>query len=235
VLAGYVDLVVSEDTVETGHFEEIFSHELGHLILRALTGGLPRGRSRKGHQSMSVTDYPAAFDEGYAEHFQPLVRDATTNAYLRKLTSGTTGTDFESLWLSTADGQMRTDGVRRNLFIHRKSLPAMLLEANPDLYRLFIEDETSTTYVPTELKNGQEMMASEGVIARRFPRMVNDQHRRESYRAPAFYEAFVHGPVEVPQEVVTPYENVNLKLFVAMEKLRGSTASRPPILSVVEQ
>jgi hypothetical protein len=235
VLAGYVDLVVTEDSVETGGFEEIFSHELGHLILRALTGGLPRGPSRKGHRSMSVTDYPTAFDEGYAEHFQPLVRDATTNAYLRKLTSGTTGTDFESFWLNAADGQMRTDGVSRNLFIHRKSLPAMLLEANPDLYRLFIEDETSTTYMPTELKNGQEMMASEGVIATLFYRMVNDQHLRESYLTPAFYEAFVHGPIEVPQDVFTPYQDVNLKLFAAMEKLRGSTAGRPPIISVVEQ
>jgi len=235
VLAGYVDLVVSEDSVEAGDFEEIFSHELGHLILKALTGGLPHGRSRKGHLSMSVSDYPTAFDEGYAEHFQPLVRDVTTNTDLRKLTSGTTTTDFDSFWLSAADGQLRTDGVKRNLFIHRKSLPLMVLDAKPDLYGLFIEEETSTTYLPTELKNGQEMMASEGVIATLFYRMVNDQHLRESYSVPSFYEAFTREPVGTPQEVVTPYENVNLKLFAAMEKLRGSRASRPPIISVVEQ
>ncbi len=123
VLSGYVDLVVSQNSVETGDFEEIFSHELGHLILKALTGGVGNGPSRKMHQSMSVTDYPTAFDEGYAEHFQPLARDATTNAYLRKLMSGVSATDFELFWLSAADGQLRTDGVKRNLFIHRKPLP----------------------------------------------------------------------------------------------------------------
>lgn len=235
VLAGYVDLVVSEESAETGDFEEIFSHELGHLILKALTGGLPRGASRKMHQSMTVTDYATAFDEGFAEHFQPLVRDASTNAYLRRMTGGMEATDFESFWLSAADGQLRTDGVKRNLFIHRKSLPATALEAKPDLYRLFIEDETSTVYLPTELKNGQEMMASEGVIATLFYRMVNDQRLRMSYCEPAFYQPFVGKPVPAPQQVIAPYENVNLKLFAAMEKLRDSAVTGPPVIRVVEQ
>jgi hypothetical protein len=38
VLAGYVDLVVTNNSVESGDFEEIFSHELGHLILKAIVG-----------------------------------------------------------------------------------------------------------------------------------------------------------------------------------------------------
>jgi hypothetical protein len=65
VLAGYVDLVVGD-----GLNDGIFSHELGHLILKTLTGGLQDGESRKMHQSMTVTDYPTAFDEGYAESFE---------------------------------------------------------------------------------------------------------------------------------------------------------------------
>jgi hypothetical protein len=235
VRAGYVDLVVSENSVDTGDFEEIFSHELGHLILKAMTGGVPCGPSRKMHQSMTVTDYQTAFDEGYAEHFQPLARDATNNTYLRKLTSGMGTTDFETLWLSAADGQLRTDGAKRNLFIHRKPLPTIALDANPDLYRLFIEGETSTTFLPTELKNGQEMMASEGVIATLFYRMVNDKKLGMSYREPAFYQAFLREPVEAPQQAVTPYENVNLKLFAAMSKLRGSTMVRPPVIDLIDE
>ena len=235
VRAGYVDLVVSENSVEAGDFEEIFSHELGHLILKAMTGGVPRGSSRKMHQSMTVTDYQTAFDEGYAEHFQPLARDATKNAYLQKMTIGTGATDLELLWLSAADGQLRTDGAKRNLFIHRKPLPAMALDANPDLYRLFLEDETSTTYLPTELKNGQEMMASEGVIATFFYRMVNDRQLGMSYRKPAFYQAFLREPVEAPAQAITPYENVNLKLFAAMDKLRGSTMVRPPVIDLIDE
>src|SRR5208283_3103351 len=38
VLAGYVDLVVDEEDIKDGNLEEIFSHELGHLILKSLLG-----------------------------------------------------------------------------------------------------------------------------------------------------------------------------------------------------
>lgn len=235
VLAGYVDLVIREDSVESGDFEEIFSHELGHLITKTLIGGVPCGPSQKMHQSMTVTDYPTAFYEGYAEHFQPLARDATTNANLRKMMDGRGATDFELFWLSAADGQLRSDGVKRNWFIHRKPLPARALDAKPDLYRLFIDDETATTFLPTELKNGQEMMASEGVIATLFYRLVNDHRLGQSYREAAFYRAFMRAPVETPQQAVTPYENVNLKLFAAMEKLHGRQAVGPPIIDLVTE
>jgi hypothetical protein len=235
VLSGYVDLVVSQNSVDTGDFEEIFSHELGHLILKALTGGVGNGPSRKMHQSMSVTDYPTAFDEGYAEHFQPLARDATTNAYLRKLMSGVSATDFELFWLSAADGQLRTDGVKHNLFIHRKPLPAIALDPHPDLYRLLIEQETSTAFLPTELKNGQEMMASEGIIATLFYRIVNDDQLRKHSIEPSFYQPFLGGHVETPAQAITPYENANLKLFAAMEKLRSAERDRPPMINLVEQ
>ena len=235
VLAGYVDLVVRDDSVDGGGFEEIFSHELGHLITKTLIGGVPCGPSQKMHQSMTVTDYPTAFYEGYAEHFQPLARDATTNATLRKMMDGRGATDLELFWLSAADGQLRSDGVKRNWFIHRKPIPSIALDANPDLYRLFVDDETSTTFLPTELKNGQEMMASEGVNATLFYRTVNDHRLGQSYREPAFYKAFVGAPVGTPQEAVTPYENVNLKLFAAMDKLRGRTATGPPIIELVNE
>lgn len=42
-------------------------------------GELPAGAARNVHEIMTLTDYPTAFDEGYAEYFQPLARDATRN------------------------------------------------------------------------------------------------------------------------------------------------------------
>jgi hypothetical protein len=191
VLAGYVDLVVDEESVKDGNLEEIFSHELGHQILGELVGKLPPGASRNMHQSMTVTDNPTAFDEGYAEHFQPLVRDVTANAYLRELTKGTTSTDLERLWISRLDQQLRSDGVKRNLFIHNKALPAAALEPGADRYRLYLDSETSTAFLDDELRNGQQMMASEGVIATLFYRSVNDTALREHYREAAFYQAFI--------------------------------------------
>jgi hypothetical protein len=149
-------------------------------------------------------------------------------------TSGTNPTDFELFWLSAADERLRTDGPKNNLFIHRKPLPSVALDVKPDLYRLFIEEETSTAYLPTELKSGQEMMASEGVVATLFYRMVNDPQLRASYREPAFYSAFLQQVVDSPKDIITPYENVNLKLFAAMERLGSSTAGKP-MIDLVEQ
>jgi len=267
VLAGYVDMVVGEKGIDSGGLEEIFSHELGHLILKSLLGDINSGPARKMHQSMTVTDYPTAFDEGYAEHFQPLVRDATDNAYLRELSKGATATDLDQLWLSRFDQQLRTDGVKRNLFIHRKALPAVALQPDPDRYQLYLDSETSVDFLSDELKNAQEMMASEGVIATLFYRLVNDGRLRNRYREAGFYQQFLkpdpanqshsresgnRTPAECcpaegdsrlrgnegprNSELVSPYENVNLKLFAAMRKVAGQSVNprQPLIIEVVD-
>jgi hypothetical protein len=236
VMAGYVDLVVDEEDVASGNLEEIFSHELGHLILKSLLGDLSSGPSRKMHQSMTVTDYPTAFDEGYAEHFQPLVRDAADNAYLRELSKGATATDLNLLWLSRLDQQLRTDGVKRNLFIHRKALPAMALQADPDRYQLYLDSETSPDFLSDELKNAQEMMACEGVIATLFYRLANDDRLRSQYREAGFYQQFLPRGVSSAEikDAISPYENVNLKLFAAMRRVAVESvdAHRPLIIEI---
>jgi len=226
VRAGYVDLVVGEEDITDGNLEEIFSHELGHLILKSLLGAINGGPSRKMHQSMTVTDYPTAFDEGYAEHFQPLVRDATVNPYLRELSKGATPVDLNLLWLSRLDQQLRTDGVKRNLFVHHKALSALAFQPDPDHYQLFLDGETSVEFLSDELKNGQEMMACEGVIATLFYRLVNDERLRNQYRDEAFYRQFL-GPGESGADIrkaLSPYENVNLKLFAAMRRVGMASA-----------
>lgn len=239
VMAGYVDLVVSQQSVDSGGFEEIFCHELGHLILRSFLGDLSHGPSRNMHQSMTVTDYPTAFDEGYAEHFQPLARDETKNPALRKLQSGTSVMDLDLLWLSNLDAQLRTDGVKRNIFVHRKAPPAANAGQGVDLYQMFLNEETSTQFLPGAFKNAQEMMASEGVIATLFYRLVNRESLRNKYREPAFYRQFLEanaGEGADPQKEITPYENVNLKLFAAMRQIapQAGDSSRPLAIALID-
>jgi hypothetical protein len=222
VMASYVDLVVNQAGVDNGGFEEIFCHELGHAILRSLLGNLSHGPSRKMHQSMTITDYPTAFDEGYAEHFQPLVRDSTTNLTLRRTEAGVYPMDMELFWLSNFDGQLRTDGVKRNVFVRRKVLPEVGDAAAADLYRAFLAEETSTEFRPGVFKNAQEMMASEGVIATLFYRLVNHDGLRAHYREAAFYDRFLEGGTRArvdPRQTFDPYENINLKLFAAMRRI----------------
>ena len=162
----FVDLVVDEDTIDDGGFEEIFAHEMGHVFLRRLMPGLPYGWSRTPHSSMSVTDYPTAFDEGFATHFQSLVRRYSRNPRLEERTLGLDAKPFVPLWLSNLDRAGRIDGVRRNLFVHQQLVPP---GSDADAWSRANE---STAFDMARLRNGQQMMSSEGVIATLFHRWL---------------------------------------------------------------
>jgi hypothetical protein len=141
------------------------------------------------------------------------------------------------LWLSGLDQQLRTDGVKRNLFVHRKALPATALQPDPDRYQLYLDSETSPDFLSDELKNAQEMMASEGVIATLFYRLVNDDRLRNRYREAGFYQPFLLPGVSGAEikKAISPYENVNLKLFAAMRRVATESpeAHQPLMLKIV--
>ena len=157
----FVDLVVDADTVANGGFEEIFAHEMGHVFLRRLFPSLPFGYSRTPHMSLAITDYPTAFDEGFATHFQPLVRRLTHNDALRDEDLGLTAKPFVPYWLSNLDRSARTDGVRRNWFVQLQAPQGSAGSA-----------ERSTLFDIERLKNGNQMLASEGVVATLFYRWL---------------------------------------------------------------
>ncbi|MFL6603860.1 MAG: hypothetical protein ACJ8R9_21380 [Steroidobacteraceae bacterium] len=161
----YVALVVDAGSVADGSFEEIFAHELGHVLLRRLIPRLPAGMSRLPHGSLTVTDEPTAFDEGFAIHFQPLSRILTVNAALKAHDDGLGDKPFTSLWQSNVDGTLRVDGVRRNWFIHRQLLP-------PGDDDAAARRANSSAFDVGALKNGNQMMASEGVAATLFYRTL---------------------------------------------------------------
>ncbi|GAA5075249.1 ComEA family DNA-binding protein [Lysobacter panacisoli] len=162
----FVDLVVDADIVADGGFEEIFTHEMGHVFLRRLFPGLPYGYSRTPHSSMSVTDYPTAFDEGFATHFQSVVRRHSRNERLRAQTEGLEDKPFLPYWLSNLDRSGRIDGVRRNRFVQAQLVPPG--NAGEALARA----NESTAFDTARLKNGQQMLSSEGVIATLFYRWL---------------------------------------------------------------
>ena len=157
----YIDLVVDADTVANGGFEEIFAHEMGHAFLRRLFPSLPFGYSRTPHMSLAITDYPTAFDEGFATHFQPLVRRLTRNSALRDEDLGLTSKPFVPYWLSNLDRSARSDGVRRNWFVQLQAPQGSAGSA-----------ERSTLFDIERLKNGNQMLASEGVVATLFYRWL---------------------------------------------------------------
>lgn len=161
----YVDLVVSEDDVASGMFEEIFAHELGHVMLRRLVPGLAPGWSRTPHAALAITDRTTAFDEGWAIHFQGLVRRRTRNERLQRIDHGLEDKPFLGSWASNIDRNARIDGMRRNVFVQRQlPLPEV---ADPVRARAH-----STLFDSARLKTGDQMMASEGVVATVFYRWL---------------------------------------------------------------
>jgi len=171
----FVDLVVDPDIIADGGFEEIFTHEMGHVFLRRLMPGLPSGWSRTPHSSMSVTDYATAFDEGFATHFQSLVRRYSRNPKLEELTLGLNAKPFVPYWLSNLDRAGRIDGVRRNLFVQQQLVPP------GNDAEAWSRANESTAFDMARLKNGQQMLSSEGVIATLFHRwLVPGEGTREA-------------------------------------------------------
>jgi len=152
----YVDLVIDKQSIDDGSFEEIFSHELGHVLLRRLVPRMPNGMSRTPHSSLAITDYPTAFDEGFAIHFQSLARHLTVNTQLKAVDEGLGYKPFLPYWQSNVDRNLRIRGVRDNLFVHQQVPVALNLADATALFDL------------THFKNGQQMLSAEGVIATLF-------------------------------------------------------------------
>jgi hypothetical protein len=192
----FVDLVVNAATVADGGFEEIFAHEMGHVFLRRLLPGLPvAGYSRTPHLSTSITDYPTALDEGFATHFQGLVRLHTHNASLRNQDSGLEHKPLVPYWMSNIDRAARIDGVRRNWFVQAQVAAPVdatfktRAAANSDA---IARRDLSTLFDVARLKNGNQMLASEGVIATLFYRWLvpaKDERRALVDRYTRFFAA----------------------------------------------
>jgi DNA uptake protein ComE-like DNA-binding protein len=152
----YVELGVDKANIEDGSFEELFAHELGHVVLRRLFPRLPNGLSRNTHSSLAITDYPTAFEEGFAIHFQGLARQLTDNVKLKAFDRGLEFKPFLPYLQSNADRSLRVRGMRDNIFVHRQVPTALQVGDATMLFDL------------THFKNGQQMLSSEGVIATLF-------------------------------------------------------------------
>jgi len=158
-----VDLVVDQDSIADGSFEEIYAHEIGHVFLRRLLPNLPQGYSRTPHHSFSVTDQQTALDEGFATHFQAIARRFTHNQRLLAQDAGVEYKPYTPLWLSNLDRAYRIEGVRQNWFVHQQIAPS---GAEDGIARR----ELSTMFDRALLKNPAQMLASEGFDATVFYR-----------------------------------------------------------------
>ncbi len=228
----FVDLVLDEMRVANGHLD-IYSHELGHvMMLNIMEDDIPEGLSPKQHASMGITDYSTAFFEGWGIHFQRLAYDNVPFYQKTYLNSLEYSRSFLHTWHSNIDQGLRLNAVLENSFIHQKLLPAVNT-SSLDLETLILLEHTTPVFDPTRIKNAQQMLSCEGVLASLFYRINTSKVLQNNYQDKSFYNHFLYKPmpeVVKPEEIFTPMENVYLKNFYVCNKIRRKLTPESTII-----
>jgi len=247
-LAGYVDL--HRDSTLSGRLgamDQIFPHELVHVILHQLAGDVPdeAGGANQVHAIGVRTDAPTAFGEGFAEHAQVMAVDDADAA----LATGALAADLQAaaradawlaayrralearwslapparmgfvFWYSQAENALRYHGVKANRFARAPAIPERVL-ARRDRYPAYLLDNMLPGAPDEPLKPTARLLSTEGVVASLFWRWTSSADIRGRFREPAFYERFGVRPDDV-----TPVENAYLKLFAVIADRRVHDAA----------
>lgn len=242
--AGWVDLHrTSRLSGGLGAVDQIFPHELLHIIVRQLAGEPRKSGANQIHAIGVRTDPVTAFSEGVAEAMQILaVDDADAVADTQRLPQdlsalegaerafGDYAEDLLSrwwpiqpsrmrflLWFNQAEQVMRYHGVKENRFAHAPDVPAALLN-RPDKYPAYLFANVVPGRKDGAIRSASVLLSSEAVVAHLFWRLLTDASLQLRRATTAFYSQFGTGA-----SAITPLDNVFLKLFAALYEGRPST------------
>jgi hypothetical protein len=120
--------------------------------------------------------------------------------------------------------ELRQAAVLQNRYVFERLLPA-----GYDLDTMTVEERLMLAHAtpifdPSRLRNAQQMLASEGVLATIFYRIASSEELGAAYREPGFYRAFLARDAPKgarPEELFTPLENVMLKHLWVWRTLDG--------------
>ena len=244
--AGWVDLHRSSTlSGRFGAMDQIFPHELLHVIVRQLAGEPRESGGNQMHAIGVRTDPVNAFGEGFAEHVQVMAVDdpdaVAETAALRgdgevraraEREFAAYGAELAArfplarpsqtrflLWFSQSEQVLRYHAVKANRFARAPAIPARLLD-RPDKYHAYLY-QSVVPGAPTDArKPASVMLSNEGVVAHLFWRFVSDPALQRRFLDEQTCAAF-----GVTAADVSPLENVYLKLFVALFEGRPATAA----------
>jgi hypothetical protein len=244
--AGWVDLHRSSSLAgRFGAMDQVFPHELLHVIVRQLAGEPRESGSNQVHAIGVRTDPVTAFQEGFAEHAQILSIDdpeampdtaalagdldvvrrtqRELDGYGRDLAARlvlvSPGQLRFLLWFSSAEQGLRYHAVKANLFARDTPIPSALL-ARKDKFGAYLFQSVLPGSAADPAKSAGVLLSTEGVVAHLFWRWTTDRTLQQRYRDEAFYAMF-----GTRREDVSPLENVYLKIFHALFTGRpGDTA-----------
>jgi hypothetical protein len=244
---GYVDLFKTKGL--TGRFsavDQIFPHELGHIIVHLLSGKPSPGGANQLHAIAVRTDPKVAFQEGFAEHLQIMAVDdpdadpsthalASDHAQLRLAErqlalfrrelqaywSFATPKKMGFLfWYSGAEQVLRYHAVKANTFAYAPEISDALLDRR-DPYAAYLLENMLPGTSRSLPKSASVMFSTEGCVSSLFYRWASDHEIGGRFLDESFYERF--GAV---RSSISPVENVYLKLFHAIHAGRAQDTSR---------
>jgi hypothetical protein len=226
--------------------DQIFPHELLHVIVRQLAGEPRASGANQVHAVGVRTDPVTAFQEGFAEHVQimcvddpdalPSTRalrddpDARAHAdnefagYARGVGSryrlGSPAELRFLLWFSPAEQVQRYHAVKANRFAREAPVPERLLRRD-DKYAAYLHQSVVPGAADGPIKSPGVLLSTEGVVSHLFWAWVRDPGLQGQYRDDAFYARF-----GVVGSDVDSLDNAYLKVFHALRAGRaGDTVS----------
>lgn len=235
----YIDLHRrSTPSGRPGAVDQIFPHELLHVIVRELAGPAPDGPATQVHAVGVKTDRVTAFNEGFAEHGQimaiddsdaaPETRAIAADGRLRALAfrqfdsyRTTLSARFRvapkaqmtfPLWFSSAEQVLRYHAVRENLFSHQPDVPRRLYTP-ARVYDAYLLENTLPGTPGAARKPLARLLSTEGAISALFHELVTDAALQHAWRDDRFYERF-----GVSRASIDPLDNVYLKIFAAIHE-----------------
>lgn len=235
----YVDL--HRRSRPSGRFaaiDQIFPHELLHVIVRDLAGEAPDSPSTQVHAIGVKTDRVTALNEGFAEHGQIMAIDDPDalpetaalrhDAAMREMAFGQFDAYRRAMsarlaiapkarmtfpfWFSGAEQVLRYHAVKDHLFALEPDVPGRLYSAS-NAFPAYLLENTLPGRSGAAAKPLPRLIASEGAVAAFFHRVVTDEALGASYRDETFYRMF-----GVEKGGVDPLDNIYLKLFAAIRK-----------------
>lgn len=240
---GWVDLHrASALSGRLGAMDQIFPHELMHVIVRQLAGEPRESGGNQVHAIGVRTDPVNAFTEGLAEAMQILAvddPDAADDTRLLAADAAVLERTEEAvaayaaglsawwpvqpsrlrflLWYGQGEQVLRYQAVKANRFARTPAVPPALLARN-DKYAAYLFSSVVPGAEDDAPKEAGVMLSSEGVVSFLFWRFLTDPALQQRYEPDAFYQQFGTTTADV-----TPLENVFLKMFAALHAGRPST------------
>ncbi len=244
--AGWVDL--HRSSMLSGRFgamDQIFPHELVHVIARQLAGEPREGGGNQIHAIGVRTDPVNAFGEGFAEHVQVMsvddpdavpetaalrgdgeVRARAENefaAYSRELAARLPLARPSQMrflfWFSQSEQALRYHAVKANRYARSAVIPDRLVDRT-DKYHAYLYQSVVPGAPTDPRKPASVMLSSEGVVAHLFWRFASDSALQRRLLDEQTCAAFGVTPTDL-----SPLENVYLKLFVTLSEGRPSTTA----------